>query len=98
MNAEELLSHASHFDFEIKVSNKLYTYKDEISINLRSNEDGIKKWAICRNGFCWDAQIKRFICEPSPSNRDDEFLKFTRFSLDDALKIVEELCRDGLSC
>lgn len=95
MDTEELLSHASQFDFDIERKQGDATYKDELNIKLRSKENGKRRWAIYYHGNCWDNEIKQFIYEPGPSNRDDEFLMNTRYSLRYALQIVEELSKNG---
>ena len=43
-------------------------------------------WCIERNGWVWSLKNEDFIHEPLPSNRTEEFLKDTRFSLSDAEK------------
>lgn len=81
LSNDELLKHATQFDFD-------YIPKRKLSIKQRSS--GL--WSISLySDDCWDKELKMFVWEPEPSNRTDQFLRTTRFSLGEAIGIVEEL-------
>jgi hypothetical protein len=81
LSTDELLKHATQFDFD-------YIPNRKISIKQRS----LGKWCISLYADdVWDKELKMFVWEPEPSSRTDEFLRVTRFSLEEAVGIVEEL-------
>lgn len=59
-----------------------------IKKRYHKNKEG---WAIFFAGDVWSREAHDFVWEPQPSSRTDEFLADTRFSLADALRIVEDL-------
>jgi hypothetical protein len=97
MTPEELLNHASRFDFEIERTDGPYTFKDEISIKLISVEDYVKRWIVSHRSDCWNKKIKKFVHEPSYSNQSDKFKDDTRFSFSEALEIVDNICKYGIN-
>jgi len=52
-------------------------------------EDGTVLWAICDGPFCLSTDIQ-WEYERSPSNRPEEFLARTRFTLREALDVLEK--------
>ncbi len=46
---------------------------------------------IQSRGMCYSRKEDGFIWEPQPSSRDDEFLKDTRFTLEDAVKQIDNM-------
>lgn len=86
---EELLKHAVKFGFgKVQMHRKPEAYKYYI-VNC---ELGLDKWKITQDDeFCYSDEERDFVYEPLPSSRTVEFLKSTRFSLEEAIKIVEEL-------
>jgi len=87
LSNEELLKHATQFDFE-------YVNEKILSIRFRD----ANSWCVSLRGDCYDKKLKMFVWEPSPSNITDEFLRATRFSLEDAIEIIQgqlQLCDDG---
>lgn len=58
-----------------------YELKKGLSIKYR----GKNLWAITNNfRSCWNIHEQKFVYEPLPSNRTEEFLNRTRFSLAEA--------------
>jgi hypothetical protein len=69
-----------------------YFVQDGIYINNRDPENRFldkPSWAIVKQSFCLNKDLV-FEYEPLPSSRDDDFLSRTRFSLEDALNLVEK--------
>jgi hypothetical protein len=88
MDDENLLMHAVKFGFGRKYEDvrrpELYDYSYFIE------NRGLKGWAVTDIWkSCYDSEINEFIWEPSPFARTDKFLETTRFSLDEAIKIVQ---------
>lgn len=60
----------------------------EITVELRS----ANKWCVTNGSSVWNTD-GQWEYEPLPSNRDDEFFKRTRYSLEDAFKAAREAWR-----
>lgn len=58
----------------------------EIYLKLRDTTKNL--WAIVYRDLVWDNKENTFIYEPSPSNRSEDFLKNTRFILEEAKEIA----------
>ena len=57
----------------------------------RNSSTGQTKWVIEEMGFVIDKNTGRFVYEPLPSNRDDEFIARTRFdSVEEAYEWFQE--------
>jgi hypothetical protein len=70
--------------------------EDEIergSWDLAVEERGEGRWAVLHLGLCLGSD-GRFVYEPSPSNRTDEFLADHRFGLDEALALAKRAAPD----
>lgn len=84
-DTEELLSKATSF--------LIWSLEEDsgfdITIEKRNREKNL--WAVVRTSFVWSKQEKRFVYEPSPSNRDDGFLEHTRFEFQEALDIAQKI-------
>ena len=85
-----LFNHAVSFEFDkftfgFSEHNFLYI-KAVDSINGR-------KWKVCTHfEEVWDKELKCFVIEPSPSERDKAFLKETRFEkIEDAIEVIKSL-------
>lgn len=65
-------------------------YQERLYIEWRSED----KWCIT-NGSSVYNRLGEWEWEPSPSNRDDKFFKRCRYTLEEAVKIVEELIKQG---
>lgn len=48
-------------------------------------------WAIIDGPFNYNKDLKEWVYEPLPSNRDEEFKKSCRFGLLEAKALIEEL-------
>ena len=84
---DSLFSHAKRFDFELG-------YLEIVSIDYRGDNGVVEgKWAVINKGSCWNKSSHKFVYEPSPSNRTDRFFKNTRFTFEEALKIVKLIRR-----
>jgi hypothetical protein len=59
--------------------------------NLTVELRGENSYAVCMDGAVFDKANFAFVFEPLPSNRDDEFKKDTRFSLQRALYIAKQI-------
>lgn len=55
-------------------------------ISLRNKEKDL--WCIFDGGTVWDFELNAFVFEPSPSNRNEDFIKDTRRSLDECIEKV----------
>jgi hypothetical protein len=67
--------------------------RDEISIQERRQTNPVEhiKWAVCQWGNVL-SKDGEWECEPTPSNRDSDFLTRCRFdSLEDACMAIERL-------
>jgi hypothetical protein len=80
-----MIGYATRFDFNLG-------YLDIVSIAYRGNNEVNKgTWAVINKDLCWHKRKKEFVYEPSPSNRTQRFYTHTRFTLDEAIKIVKSL-------
>jgi len=61
-----------------------------LTVDWRDNVGDESLWVISNNGLVL-RDDGEFVYEPSPSNRSEEFIARTRFSLDDAMRIADEL-------
>jgi hypothetical protein len=88
MDNEKLLSHAEKFGF-----GKVYDDKSEPDLYYYQyfvEARGFGKWAVTKGQLtCYDSKKKDFVREPTQSSRTDEFLETTRFSLEEAVNIVQ---------
>lgn len=76
----DLLDHATRFE--------IYKYE----IQIKTGRDGVNRWAVYNLGDdVWSREAQAFVWEPQPSDRSDEFIQDTRFTLSEALRIVEDL-------
>ena len=64
---------------------------DGIFITWRgaTDEENADRWAITRMGECYNRNKDSWEYEPSPSSRDDDFIQRTRYSLLEAVNIVD---------
>lgn len=76
MTEQEMLSLAICFQID-----------EDIFIEKRGNE----KWCVKVFASVLDRDLNRHY-EPMPSNRNDEFINNTRFSLDEAFDIAKKYC------
>ena len=67
--------------------------RDRGSWDLSVEERGEGRWAVLHLSYCLGAD-GRFVYEPSPSNRTDEFLASHRFGLDEALALAKRAAPD----
>jgi len=81
LSEKELLSHALKFGFGGD------EFRPKYCIEFRNTD----QWAITDYGECYDSQLGGFRREPIPSSRTYKFMKTTRFSLEEAVNIVEKL-------
>jgi hypothetical protein len=51
---------------------------------------GFGKWAVARGGQCLNRYLE-WAWEPSPSSRDDDWLTYHRFELDDAIELAKQV-------
>ncbi len=82
---EEMLSKATSFTV---LERDKKTGRPEISIVLRDRNPN--KWAISLDGMGVLTRNFEYVYEPSPSNRSDEFIASTRFSLEEAWELAEK--------
>lgn len=61
-----------------------------VKIEKRSTKPGVDSWAILLDGEVLNKD-GTWEYEPSPSNRDDDFIARTRFTRDEAFARVERL-------
>lgn len=87
MTAQELLNKATTFLIWSLDDHGTSSY--DITVELRSTN----RWAICYGRSCWDIRENEFIYESMPSGRTEDYIKNTRFSLDEALKLAEEIIK-----
>ena len=80
MDTNELLSHATTFEFGNDIHNT-------VSIHKVKNPNG-DYWAIMWASNRWNKKDRLFIHNELPSNRTDEFIEETKFSLDEAIELV----------
>ncbi len=61
------------------------------SLKFRKQRSGEELWGIYdnRGNNVWNKKYNDFEWEPMPSSRDDDFIKNTRFSFEEAKQIVE---------
>lgn len=60
-------------------------------IELTQRSDDEERWAIYWGSFCLSREVDDFVYECIPSNRDDKFLKDTRFdSAEEAFDFLAE--------
>ena len=63
---------------------KIPVWDRSITIERRSKKEGVFRWAVCKDGFCF-AKDNLWEWEMLPSSRDDKFLDRTRYdSLEEA--------------
>lgn len=67
------IKHAFSYEFQVGGHDRFY-------VERRTDET----WAVVLDGFCLDTSVDGFVYEPSPSNRDEDFLKTTRFQSKEA--------------
>jgi len=70
-----------------------FFFKDNLKIALRSKktDNSPSYWAIVsRGGLVYNRDME-LEYESSPSNRDDEFIKRTRFTLEEAVDLVGKI-------
>lgn len=61
-----------------------------VKVEQRLSRDGEKRWVIARDGSVFNHVEGSWEIEPSPSNRDEDFLADTRFdSLEAAFEIAQ---------
>lgn len=82
---EEMLSKATSFTV---LERDRRTGRPEISIVLRDRNP--TRWAISLDGMGVLTRDLEDVYEPSPSNRTDEFIQNTRFSLEEAWELAEK--------
>lgn len=63
-----------------------YQVNEDITIELR--EDRTDRWAVIKSGSCLNTDLE-WEYEPFPSSRDEDYLKRTRMSLEDARKLIK---------
>lgn len=80
-------------DIEMDIRQELRNYATQYDIGKYKLVWRGKSWAILGElgKWCYDKKHKKFIYEPTPSNRDETFFKNCRFSLAEAKKIIEKL-------
>ena len=49
---------------------------------------GYDKWAVIYHGGVYDRRAEKFVYEPMPSSRTEEFLAATRFTRDEAIELA----------
>jgi hypothetical protein len=59
------------------------------SMTITVEYRGRDLWAVMRHGSALSVDTK-WDCEPSPSNREDDWLESHRFDLDTALRLAED--------
>jgi hypothetical protein len=79
----------------------VYTDTEKLSMATRFKFDedadvtiekrGKDTWCVSVFGSVLDRELNRHY-EPMPSNRTDEFVEMTRFSLDEAFNIANDYC------
>ncbi len=65
-----------------------FSLGERITIQRRRQRDGTKKWSVNDSGCVLNSDGK-WECEPSPSNRTDDFIATTRFTLEEAWEKAE---------
>lgn len=90
---EDLLSHATEFrfpatKFTIPATGESLCRPLYIKKRYSKNKEG---WAIIFAGDVWSREAQNFVYEPQPSSHTDEFIQDTRFTLAEALRILEGL-------
>lgn len=81
-------------DYIKEIRIELAEYATEYTIGYFRLSWRGKGWAILKDesdSFVYNKRSQRFILEPMPSNRDDEFFDDCRFHLLEAKRIVEKL-------
>lgn len=89
MTPEELLAHATEFVFTPRVEEgeeEVEAFR-HFRVYVQWRSEG--RYAISRYSEIWDG--KEWVYESLPSNRTDEFIAKTRFSLEDAVAMAQEL-------
>lgn len=67
---------------------------DTWAFQLTVARRGPHSWAVIRRGRVWEESSGKWVDEPHPSSRDDEFIARTRYNLNTALSIAERLAPD----
>jgi len=66
-----------------------FQISENITLEQRVSRKGKNKWAIAGpSGYCYCKDEDKWEYEPLPSNRSDDFLAKTRYSLPTALEIL----------
>lgn len=79
---------------------KLLPTKYEVAtvdfLNISIERRDLKKdsWAIVKSRFCLNRDLE-FEYEPLPSSRDEDFINRTRFSLEEAKKILRKYIKEN---
>jgi hypothetical protein len=85
-------------DNEIRVEATTYTIcglpeddPDSLIWSIEVQHRGRDQWAVIHLGECWNFRTKHWDWEPSPSNRDDKFIKNHRRDKATALRVATEV-------
>lgn len=89
MTPEELLAHATEFVFTPTVEEGEQDVEAFRHFRVYVQWRGADKYAISRFGEVWNGEDWEY--ESLPSNRTDEFIAKTRFSLDEAVAMAKDL-------
>jgi hypothetical protein len=93
MSAEELLKHATCFQFGGLPANRARRVEDlPYIVEARDSKDGTRRWALMQGGNCMHKSGEWEI-EPSPSNRSDAFLRTARWDFGDAIAMAQALAQ-----
>lgn len=90
LSQEVLLSLACQFDMG-PIHGRPAHWSNRAYVSRYEQEDGSHLWAVTSGPgkeFAWSLKLQRFEWQPSPSNREDDFLADHRFSFDEAVRIA----------
>lgn len=66
-----------------------------IVVEIRSYREDSDVWAVTNGAEgCYNLKKQEWVYEPSPSNRTDEFIEQTRYPLDQAWEIAQQLFKN----
>lgn len=83
MTDQELLSKATSF--------LIWGHDSGHDWDITVENRGKDRWAICLGRSCWNKTEKDFVYESLPSSRTEEFMKNSRFSLQEAVGLAQNI-------
>lgn len=85
MNTEELLKKATSF----LIWGLDDSHSFDITVEIRHKKEG--RWAVRYGGCCYNKVNKDFEYEMLPSSRPEKWLQQTRFSLEEAVALAQQM-------